>query len=600
MKKYLTIICCLWLFISCPSAYAISATSLFTDPSQITKTTLDNKIVGVDGPALKNAATRLDILKNAAGKDLTEDEIQTLYKEGPAAIKAAMMPYGYTNPQVTANLTRMGTHWTATYQVTPGPQIIVTAVDVKITGMGQNNPALTQLLNNLPIKIGLPFNADDYSNTKKQLLNTALELGYLDAKFMMHQVQINRTTRQAQEQLLLDTGPQYYFGGVHFSPSPLQDKFLQRYVPFKSGEKYTAAKLLQLQQNLTASGYFAEIQVRPDRQHTMNQAVPINVILTMKKKIQYSIGAGYGTDTGPRGTLGLNLRWLNDTGQNFKALITGSEIQNSISAKYIIPGKDPLKQQYYVSASVGQETPPNNSTGYLQKVSTGYSTIVDGWTQDISLNAQHENYSIEGAPFQESVLFYPQATWSRNNYDNILFPLHGGNVNFSVLGTATEIGSTSTFAQGELKGQYVYSLTAANRFVARGDIGYTVIKNLNSLPLSLQFFAGGAQSIRAYQYQGLGPGRTLAVGSLEYQREIYNKWYAAIFYDAGNAANHVFHCTSEDIANGVNCGIKNSPGIGAMWASPVGPLELDVAQAIDESGKWYKNVQISFSMGANV
>jgi translocation and assembly module TamA len=587
MQKYLLNLVCFCLLICSTAGYAQGAK-------------LNFNIKGIQDPALTNVETRLNILKNKAGANLTEAEIQTIYKEGPREIQAALLPFGYIAPTIQSQSIHLLNRWIITYTITPGPQIKLTKVNISIRGAGQNNPHLKSVLMNLNLKPGQAFNAQTYTDTKTQLVNTALALGYLDAKFSVHQVRINRDLQQADIELVLDTGPQYYFGPVSFNKTVFKDSFLHRYVPFKTGDIYNPAKLLELQQRLNTGGYFAEIQVKPEQNKSVDQQVPIAVNLAMKKKIQYTMGVGYGTDTGPRGTLGLNLRWLNTAGQNLKFLATGSMIENSLAAKYSIPGKDPLNQQYYLSALVGQEIPPNNSQGYLEKLSAGYTTLLQGWTQNISLNALHENYKINGSPFYAANLLYPEITLSKNNYDDLLFPLEGGGVNFDLLGTSQYTGSSASFLQTELKGQYIYSLTAANRFVLRGDLGYVDINNLNNLPLSLQFYAGGANSIRGFQYQGLGPGRELAVGSVEYQREVYKKFYGTVFVDAGNAANHVFSCTAADTATGTNCGIKITPGVGVMWASPVGPLELTFAQDIHQTGTWYKNIQISFSMGANL
>ncbi len=556
-------------------------------------------VEGVSDPALANIKIRLKTLSGPSSTPLSPKEIQTIYHEAPEEIKLALQPFGFFSPTIQSSLTQEGQQWVAHYRIIPGQQVKLAHVVLSLSGEGQNDPLLQTILKSSPLKSGDPFNANLYNTIKKKLLETAVSQGYLDAKFAIQEVKINRQALTADEALELQTGPQYYFGDVSFSSSPFNSKFLRRYLPFKQGAPYRSDDLLRLQQNLLGSGYFAQVNITSGAA-TANREIPLEVKLTLKKKIQYSLGLGYGTDTGPRGTLGLDLRWLNSLGQNFKTTIIGSKIQNSLTAQYIIPGKNPLTQQYYVSGSVGQEAPPNNSQGVLQKVSVGYLTKIYGWTQNFSLNAQHEHYNLNDGPYLDSHLLYPQITWSKNNYDDLLFPLKGGSINVTALGTAEEIGSSSTFLQTEVKTQYVYSLTEKNRFVFRGDVGYTLINELENLPLSLQFFAGGAQSVRAYQYEGLGPGRTLAVGSAEYQREVYNKWYATVFYDIGNAADHIFHCTSADQAAGINCGFKSSPGVGVLWASPVGPLELTLADAINESGPLYKKLQISFNMGMSL
>ncbi|MCW0295120.1 BamA/TamA family outer membrane protein, partial [Klebsiella pneumoniae] len=69
---------------------------------------------------------------------------------------------------------------------------------------------------------------------------------------------------------------------------------------------------------------------------------------------------------------------------------------------------------------------------------------------------------------------------------------------------------------------------------------------------SLNFFAGGNQSIRGYSYQSIGNETTIAgddgepvtlvvggdrllTGSVQYQYSVNEQWRAAVFVDAGDA-----------------------------------------------------------------
>ncbi len=52
----------------------------------------------------------------------------------------------------------------------------------------------------------------------------------------------------------------------------------------------------------------------------------------------------------------------------------------------------------------------------------------------------------------------------------------------------------------------IKSLSEFNRLVIRGDVGYTLINDKSALAPSFQFYAGGAASVRGYDFQSLGPG----------------------------------------------------------------------------------------------
>jgi translocation and assembly module TamA len=64
-------------------------------------------------------------------------------------------------------------------------------------------------------------------------------------------------------------------------------------------------------------------------------------------------------------------------------------------------------------------------------------------------------------------------------------------------------------------------------------------------------------------------GRYLAVGSLELERRVKGPWSAAVFTDFGNAFDPD---DEQDYAQSV--------GLGVRWASPIGPVRIDLAFAL--------------------
>jgi translocation and assembly module TamA len=105
------------------------------------------------------------------------------------------------------------------------------------------------------------------------------------------------------------------------------------------------------------------------------------------------------------------------------------------------------------------------------------------------------------------------------------------------------------------------------------------------LPPSQRFFAGGDRSVRGYRYERLGPtdasgavtgGRYLVTASVELDYLFFRNYGAAVFFDAGNAANHPWP------------DLKRSVGIGMRWLSPVGMLRIDIAHPLDDPDTDYR------------
>lgn len=129
--------------------------------------------------------------------------------------------------------------------------------------------------------------------------------------------------------------------------------------------------------------------------------------------------------------------------------------------------------------------------------------------------------------------------------------------------------------------------------MTRANLGWIETGSFSRVPPSLRFFAGGDRSIRGYKYKSISPrdsdgkltgASKLATGSLEYQYNVTGKWWGAVFIDSGEAVN--------DLAR---TNLKTGAGIGVRWASPVGPVKLDIARPIGDNDK--RGLQFYIGLG---
>jgi translocation and assembly module TamA len=421
----------------------------------------------------------------------------------------------------------------------------------------------------------------DYKQSKKTLLDTVERAGYLNAQFKEHSIIIDKKRHAADITLTVDSGKRYYFGDIHFNQTPFDSDFLHRFVGFKTGEPYHYNSIVQLQDALSASNYFQQVAINSDKNKAQQQQIPIHIELTPRPQHLYSIGAGYGTDTGLRANLGWDERYFNRHGHYITALVSGSQMQNTFLTRYVIPGADPLKSRYEISlASQSLRYPQgNNSTeqfGLNHILKHGF------WQQTLGLQYQHQRSP--GNRFVSNYLL-PTASWQFSNTDRLLFDTRGYRVALNFRGASRAVASSSNFIQSELRGKYIVPVMTKSRILFRGDLGYTTGNALTDLPLSLRFYNGGAQTVRGFSYYALGPGRYLTTGSTELQAAIHDKWYSCFFYDTGNAGDRF------------PLALERSAGVGLLWVSPVGPLELTLAKVLSQSSH-PKRVQ--FSMGSDL
>jgi translocation and assembly module TamA len=135
-----------------------------------------------------------------------------------------------------------------------------------------------------------------------------------------------------------------------------------------------------------------------------------------------------------------------------------------------------------------------------------------------------------------------------------------------------------------------------NRIALRAETGGIYASNDVDIPVRLLFLTGGDNTVRGYSYQSIGNelddgtvygARYMAMGSIEWQRPLTlfgdaRSFEHAVFVDSGAA--------SDDLGDGQ---VFTGVGTGMRWASPVGPLQFDIARGL-QSNKWRVHLRVGF------
>lgn len=556
-------------------------------------------VEGLPSALRKPVLAQLSIEQQKNDPGLSAAAIRVLHARAAAEISTALQPRGYYRVQVASELTSGERGYVARYRVQPGPALRIGVLDLQVTGDGLDDPAIAALLKDFPLRQGDVLDHERYETAKTRLARLGADRGYLDAQFTRHEVQVDLAAYTASVALHYQTGPRYHFGAVQFEPgSGLRPELLERYVPFAAGEPFDARQLIEFRRGLVDSDYFQQIEITPRRDLAIGTEVPIVVKLVPRPPNKYTLGLGYGTDTGVRGKLGWERRQLNEAGHRLATEINASQVRSDITARYIIPVRDPRTDQ--VSFNIGgiSEYPDTSdstrfTTGVAYTHAGGQWSLAEGriagWRSTYGLNYERERWET-GSESGRTNLVLPNASWLYLVTDNRLITTRGWRAQLDVRGSNTALASDVTFAQARAQGKLIEPVGARGRVVARLDVGATWIDDFTTLPSSLRFYAGGDQSVRGYAYNSLGPtdatgavvgGPYLLVGSLEYQHRILEKWSLAAFYDAGNAV---------DSFEGP---YYSGAGMGLHWKSPVGLIRLDVAWALTpEDHPWRVHIII--------
>jgi translocation and assembly module TamA len=293
------------------------------------------------------------------------------------------------------------------------------------------------------------------------------------------------------------------------------------------------------------------------------------------------------TDTGARTKFGWQRPRVNDRGHRFDSEIGVSEVGHKLEANYRVPVLNPRTDQLVYSVSeVDEELDDVDSD--LRTVGVSLNRRRGDWRETLALEYQREDFEI-GNDSDETALLIPGVTWSRIWGNNFIYVLDGLRFDFALRGADEELGSDVSFSQVYSSLKFITSLNRNNRIIARGSVGSTSTNDFDKLPPSVRFFTGGSQTVRGYEYRSLGPeddsgdvigARRLLTGSLEFEHSLNDRWAVAVFYDAGNAIDDF----DDDLERGA--------GFGVRWNSPVGPVRIDLANAISDDESWQLHINI--------
>ncbi len=536
------------------------------------------EIEGLSGELLTNVTGYLTLIQQKSHEALNDERIKKLHKKTPGEIREALQPFGYYKPEIQAELTHAEDIWVARYVVDPGPALKIIAVDVQIHGSGAQDTEFQRVLNKLPLVVGETLEHAHYEDAKHILAELATERGYLDAQFETSEIRVDLAAYTAAIVIHFNTGERYRFGALTFDTPEFEADFLRRYAKFAPGDGYTFTALLDLQNALTDSDYFSQVEVKTRRDLAQNHVIPVEVSAVARERTRYTLGIGYGTDTGgPRATAGMERRRVTQDGHRWRADTKVSRVSDSLTMRYIIPLKNPRTDQFTATAGFeDQRLTDNTSKKYL--LSGSISRLDNGWQKSLFINVENDqNFSV-GGQTGSSTLVMPGINWTRVRANDRIYTTFGNRFMLEVRGGSETLGSTTSFIQGRANVKFVRRFQSYGRVLARGDIGYSKVLNFEQLPPSVRFFAGGDFSVRGYAYNALGPhqdgkligGTHLLVGSLEYEQILNESWSLATFYDAGNAMNNF----ADSVAH--------STGLGVRYRSPIGLIRVDVAQRLDD------------------
>ncbi|MBA1378136.1 autotransporter assembly complex protein TamA [Pseudomonas brassicacearum] len=523
--------------------------------------------------------------------DRDEEALLRFSRGAEEQARKAAQALGYYQPQIDSEVTT-GKAPRLILTIDPGEPVHLRNVTIRIEGPAASLKGF-RVPDNAGLKSGAVLNHGRYEDAKRTILNQASRYGFFSGRFVSQALRVDPQAGVADIELIYDSGPRYALGPVSFEgDTPFDEDLLRRMVPFKAGAPYDSELMAELNQALQSSGYFEGVRVDAAPTAATDNVIPVAVKLDTRKPRTMGLGLGFSTDVGPRAKANWTRHWVNPQGHSYGWETEVSAPRQNVGLWYDVPLDPPLTDKLRYAGGYQYEELAGTDT--LSKLLTvgpeWHSKLPSGWQRVVSLKWQREEYRL-GDDSGLSTLLMPGVSYSYLRSDNRIDPHNGYRLQFDTKVAKEGLGSDNNLLYGTAMVKGLTTVFDKHRFLARAQVGGSATNGYKSVPPSLRFFAGGDQSVRGYDYQSLSPensegdrigGRYMVAGSLEYQYSVAEKWRVATFVDQGNSFN------SLDLPS-----LKTGVGIGVRWVSPVGPIRLDLAHALDDEG----GIRLHFSMG---
>ncbi len=480
------------------------------------------------------------------------------------------------------------------YRIRYGPQYKISVLDVVPEQYASSLPA------DAP-QGGDILNAEQVLQAQALLKNNiGKDRCYFDLS-ANNRVRLDASRAMGAVELIVQAGREGNFGAVSFQNNgSVKESYLRRLVPWKEGDCFRREKLESYKTALLQSGLFAQADINlPEDGPQDDGSVPVTI--TLKERAQRSIGAGltYYSDEGPGGVLSWEHRNFFGAAEKLSAELNLSMLKQSFGADFTKPYFLRENQTLSLNSEIRRQDTDAFEEMAIDiggSVNRKFSPHLTGSTgihasllriKDNALETS-ENYGLLSAP----------QTLGYDTRDDTLDPRKGLNLNLAGEPFFDLLGQADPFFKIQFTGSAYYSFGTSRdtTLAAKGSIGTIQGADIDSVPATERFYAGGGGSVRGYGYQEVGPqksgdpsgGLSLATLSLELRTKITDKIGGVAFVDTGSVSEE----SAPDFDN-----MAVGAGVGVRYYTSFGPIRFDIATPLTQKDDVDQNYQFYISIG---
>ncbi len=522
--------------------------------------------------------------------DLDEVELARLLVLAERDARRLLGAQGFFNPRIDLATDTGLRPPRVTLRVEPGEPARVEGVDIRFegdlatTGDEAARAQRASIREGWGLRPGMRFTQEDWDAAKAAAARALVARRYPRGRIAGSQADIDAQAGTAQLGLRLDSGPLFRLGPLQVTGTQRYDpRLVPRLARLDPGSEFDQDRIERAQQRLTGSGYYdsAFIVVDPEGDPL---AAPVQVNVREAPLQKLVLGVGLTTDRGPR--LSLEHRHNRVPGVGWRADTRLAADRRTPSAETEWTAIPDARGWRWGVLARAERLEDDTQVTHAQRLRVGRSQA--GERIDRNVYVQLDRATVRSASgvqpedTGDGVALAANFVWSTRRFDRVVQPQAGWGLGIEFGGGVTLAGRSVPFQRSVARWLQYWPLSAG-RLQLRAEGGAVLAQPEARVPVTQLFRTGGDTSVRGYGYREIGverpggtisAGRYLAVGSLEWQRPIRRDgvatpWEHTLFLDAGAVADSVG-------------GLSPSAGVGTgvRYASPVGPLQADIAYGL--------------------
>ena len=628
----------------CASALLLLAGTLAAQP-------VVTEISGIDGELRSNVRASLSLKKAEDLEQVSVWRLRQMARDAREEVRGALEPFGYYSANVSVRLVEPDEDdqpWQAKVEVQPGEPVTIAKARIVISDPARELEAFEHWLDNWPLPVDSVLRHRPWAAALSELEQIAEAHGFFESRLAQRAIRVRPDRGEADLHVDFNAGPRYTVGEIDYGDSGFNEDLMRALTVLEPGAPYTSSEIDRQREVLVETAYFDQVIVE-QRRNADSDTVDLRYNLDTRPPNTYRVLAGFGTDTGGRLQLGWTRHYLSDRGDRldtrFGAQQTDSEFVLRSNYQHpfgdqpgnFLTGEVLLKRENdrfrfedidriepVFDSFSGNRNQAQLTAGRLRErpllsrpfrplrerlFVTFLNEQFDAFSER-SLNAEQDTLLAANPGLREFLDTDTNTValggeWTLFQLIGEGFATEGIYARARVLGALEALGSDTSFLQGNLSGRWHWKFLPRHKLLVRGELGYTAADttaldlsipgdprelrlDITELPELFRFKAGGDRSVRGYGYEALSTNRNGAnhtmVGSVEYEYNFLGDFSAAGFYDIGNAFNDF---TEPEL--------KRGAGLGVRWYTLIGPVQLDVARALDDD-----SFRIHFTIGTKL